>query len=88
MNTVGRIVVREGCAGVFLPVGDNLPSGLYEVKELLGEYHLIHLGKSLMEINNPNGYKNYDIKYLMDHKSSRVTPEEWEKWEQMENDNV
>jgi hypothetical protein len=48
MKPLARIVSRGKITGLFIPVGEGLPQGVYEVREILGELQIVRVGDAAM----------------------------------------
>lgn len=45
INKIGRILARKNTtAGLFIPMGKGLPNGVWEIREIMGEYVLKKVG--------------------------------------------
>jgi len=50
MQTIGRMLVREGkIAGLFIPINEGLPPGVYNIMEIMGEISVRRVGDSAMD---------------------------------------
>lgn len=49
MERVGRIISRgDKTAGLFFPLGEGLPIGIYEVRQVMGELTIVEIGQPAM----------------------------------------
>lgn len=71
MKVLGRIVARDGVAGLFIPYKsqENLLDGIYEVREILGELTLRYVGKANLQEDQPERFYSVGINDLFDDRS-------------------
>jgi len=56
MKHLGRLVVRKGkTVGLFLPFAKDIPPGIYELNEIMGEMTVRYHGKQAMPDARYNG---------------------------------
>jgi hypothetical protein len=79
LNILGRLLVRKDrIAGLFLPMPNGLAPGIYEIRELMGEYHLKLIGQSCMQEPRLNGL---ELNGLMSEPHCIMTTEELRKYD-------
>lgn len=66
MKVVGRLLVRNKIAGIFLPIGEGMPPGLYEVIEVMGDIIIRRVGEPALAQETLNGL---DLDGLMDRRA-------------------
>lgn len=73
---VARILVRDGNqAGLFIPMsGHTLKAGLYNLREILGEYDLVYVGDPAMDKKQIEGFSPDGL--LMSRESALMTEAE------------
>jgi hypothetical protein len=78
MQVKGRIIARDDCAGLFLPVGEGIKSGIYDLIEIDGDFILKRKGDAALRKESFNAY---DVSTLLLLKpSSIMTKEELKEW--------
>lgn len=48
IKEIGRIVSRGKIAGLFIPFGEGLPNGIYQIRDIMGELSIVRVGDAAM----------------------------------------
>lgn len=82
IGVVGRIVVREdNVAGLFLPVGNSLKPGIYEVTNVLDEINVKYLGK---QCESDGRFNALSLSELKTESACLMTDEEYQEYLKMD----
>lgn len=67
-NVVGRFLVRkDGILGLFVPISSSLVPGIYEIREVMGEYIIVRIGEPAMRPERLNALSLDGLYYERAH---------------------